>query len=95
MLTSTAGLVERVVLLGAPISIGDQNWKLARKVPKTSLYFFYLFFKKKKILHPLTSSQVFNDPATMQMVAGRFVNAYSTNDWTLGITFRARYGLST
>lgn len=33
----------------------------------------------------------FNDPATMQMVAGRFVNAYSTNDWTLGITFRARY----
>lgn len=35
----------------------------------------------------------FNEPATMQMVAGRFVNVYSTNDWTLGITFRARYGL--
>lgn len=27
----------------------------------------------------------------MQMVAGRFVNAYSTNDWMLGIAFRARY----
>lgn len=27
-----------------------------------------------------------------QMVAGRFVNAYSTNDWTLGVAFRARYG---
>ena len=25
------------------------------------------------------------------MVAGRFVNAYSTIDWTLGIIFRARY----
>ncbi|KAK2392607.1 hypothetical protein P8452_29485 [Trifolium repens] len=49
-----AGLVERVVLLGAPISIGDENWEVARK-----------------------------------MVAGRFINAYSTNDWTLGITFRA------
>ncbi|XP_058785405.1 uncharacterized protein LOC131660236 isoform X2 [Vicia villosa] len=49
-----AGLVERVVLLGAPISIEDEKWEVARK-----------------------------------MVAGRFVNAYSTNDWTLGITFRA------
>lgn len=26
-----------------------------------------------------------------QMVAGRFVNAYSISDWTLGIAFRARY----
>ncbi|EOY14915.1 Transmembrane and coiled-coil domain-containing protein 4 isoform 2 [Theobroma cacao] len=49
-----AGLVERVVLLGAPISIHDENWEDARK-----------------------------------MVAGRFVNVYSTNDWTLGIIFRA------
>ncbi|KAK8444750.1 hypothetical protein SEVIR_9G193950v4 [Setaria viridis] len=24
-----------------------------------------------------------------KMVAGRFVNVYSTNDWILGITFRA------
>ncbi|XP_045804152.1 transmembrane and coiled-coil domain-containing protein 4-like isoform X1 [Trifolium pratense] len=57
-----AGIVERVVLLGAPISIGDENWEVARK-----------------------------------MVAGRFINAYSTNDWTLGITFRASllsHGLS-
>ncbi|KAL5073900.1 hypothetical protein RYX36_012884 [Vicia faba] len=49
-----AGLVERVVLLGAPISIEDEKWEVARK-----------------------------------MVAGRFVNAYSTNDWTLGLAFRA------
>ncbi|KAI4316884.1 hypothetical protein L6164_024818 [Bauhinia variegata] len=49
-----AGLVERVVILGAPISIKGENWGAARK-----------------------------------MVAGRFVNAYSSNDWTLGITFRA------
>lgn len=49
-----AGLVERVVLLGAPVSIKDENWMSARK-----------------------------------MVAGRFVNAYSTNDWTLGVVFRA------
>lgn len=27
------------------------------------------------------------------MVAGRFVNAYSTNDWMLGVAFRARYAL--
>ncbi|ONI32519.1 hypothetical protein PRUPE_1G370800 [Prunus persica] len=49
-----AGLVERVVLLGAPISIEEENWTDARK-----------------------------------MVAGRFVNAYSISDWTLGIAFRA------
>ncbi|XP_022773601.1 transmembrane and coiled-coil domain-containing protein 4-like [Durio zibethinus] len=49
-----AKLVERVVLLGAPVSINDENWEDARK-----------------------------------MVAGRFVNVYSTNDWTLGIIFRA------
>ncbi|KAK4784369.1 hypothetical protein SAY86_018737 [Trapa natans] len=49
-----AEFVERVVLLGAPIAIQDENWKAARK-----------------------------------MVAGRFVNAYSTNDWTLGFSFRA------
>ncbi|GAV75906.1 DUF726 domain-containing protein [Cephalotus follicularis] len=49
-----AGVVERVVLLGAPISIKDENWETARK-----------------------------------MVAGRFVNAYSTTDWTLGFAFRA------
>ncbi|WCJ35149.1 hypothetical protein M5689_016416 [Euphorbia peplus] len=48
-----AGLVERVVLLGAPVSIKDENWEEARK-----------------------------------MVAGRFINAYSTNDWILGILFR-------
>ena len=27
-----AGLVERVVLLGAPVSIKDENWEEARKV---------------------------------------------------------------
>jgi hypothetical protein len=26
----------------------------------------------------------------VQMVAGRLVNVYSTNDWILGVTFRAR-----
>lgn len=25
------------------------------------------------------------------MVAGRFVNVYSTNDWTLGVAFRAKW----
>ncbi|CAN0919051.1 Transmembrane and coiled-coil domain-containing protein 4 [Linum grandiflorum] len=50
----SAELVERVVLLGAPIAIKDENWEAARK-----------------------------------MVAGRFVNAYSTNDWMLGVAFRA------
>ncbi|XP_031109648.1 transmembrane and coiled-coil domain-containing protein 4-like isoform X2 [Ipomoea triloba] len=51
---NNAGLVERVVLLGAPIKIRDVNWEAVRKV-----------------------------------VAGRFVNVYSTNDWMLGIVFRA------
>ncbi|KAK1357626.1 Transmembrane and coiled-coil domain-containing protein 4 [Heracleum sosnowskyi] len=49
-----AQLVERVVLLGSPLSIKDENWDDARKV-----------------------------------VSGRFVNAYSTNDWMLGVVFRA------
>lgn len=51
---TNAGLVERVVLLGAPIAIKDVNWEATRKV-----------------------------------VAGRYVNVYSTNDWMLGIAFRA------
>lgn len=51
---SNAGLVERVILLGAPIPIKDVNWEAVRKV-----------------------------------VAGRFVNTYSTNDWMLGVAFRA------
>ncbi|XP_022638468.1 transmembrane and coiled-coil domain-containing protein 4 isoform X2 [Vigna radiata var. radiata] len=51
---NSAELVERVVLLGAPIPIMDENWEAARK-----------------------------------MVAGRFVNAYSRNDWMLGVAFRA------
>ncbi|XP_019172387.1 PREDICTED: transmembrane and coiled-coil domain-containing protein 4-like [Ipomoea nil] len=51
---NNAGLVERVVLLGAPIRIRDVNWEAVRKV-----------------------------------VAGRFINVYSTNDWMLGIVFRA------
>ncbi|KAH6791465.1 transmembrane/coiled-coil protein [Perilla frutescens var. frutescens] len=51
---NSAGLVERVVLLGTPIGIKDMNWEATRKV-----------------------------------VAGRYVNAYSTNDWMLGIAFRA------
>ncbi|KAI9081281.1 hypothetical protein K1719_036781 [Acacia pycnantha] len=51
---NNAELVERVVLLGAPISIKDENWEAARK-----------------------------------MVAGRFINAYSRNDWMLGVAFRA------
>ncbi|KAL9241440.1 hypothetical protein vseg_015554 [Gypsophila vaccaria] len=49
-----ANLVERVVLLGAPIPIRDENWEAARKI-----------------------------------VAGRFVNVFSRNDWILGIAFRA------
>ncbi|WCJ32569.1 hypothetical protein M5689_013986 [Euphorbia peplus] len=49
-----AEIVERVVLLGSPLSIQDENWGAARK-----------------------------------MVAGRFVNVYATNDWTLGLAFRA------
>ncbi|MQL98697.1 hypothetical protein Taro_031415 [Colocasia esculenta] len=48
------GLIERVVLLGAPISLKDEPWESVRR-----------------------------------MVAGRFVNVYSTNDWILGVTFRA------
>ncbi|GAB4847501.1 hypothetical protein Ancab_026559 [Ancistrocladus abbreviatus] len=51
---NNANLVERVVLLGAPISIKDENWEAARK-----------------------------------MVAGRFINVFSRNDWTLGVAFRA------
>ncbi|KAK6939410.1 hypothetical protein RJ641_028941 [Dillenia turbinata] len=31
MVIATAGLMERVVLLGAPISDGDENWESARK----------------------------------------------------------------
>nr|GEV50095.1 zinc finger, CCHC-type [Tanacetum cinerariifolium] len=52
--TGNDGLVERVVLLGAPVSIQGENWGAVRKV-----------------------------------VSGRFINAFSTNDWMLGVAFRA------
>ncbi|KAL7614626.1 uncharacterized protein LOC111913344 [Lactuca sativa] len=52
--TGHDGLVERVVLLGAPVSIQGENWGAVRKV-----------------------------------VSGRLINAYSTNDWMLGVAFRA------
>ncbi|KIY98379.1 putative membrane protein [Monoraphidium neglectum] len=50
----TRGLVENVVLLGAPVSCRPERWAAARSV-----------------------------------VAGRLVNAYSVNDWSLQILFRA------
>ncbi|XP_051114828.1 uncharacterized protein LOC127240292 [Andrographis paniculata] len=50
----SGGIVERVVLMGAPVPISDMNWETTRKA-----------------------------------VSGRYVNAYSTNDWMLGIAFRA------
>ncbi|KAK1423578.1 hypothetical protein QVD17_18882 [Tagetes erecta] len=52
--TGHVGIVERDVLLGAPVAIRDEKWEAARKV-----------------------------------VSGRMINAYSTNDWTLGVAFRA------
>ncbi|THU69107.1 hypothetical protein C4D60_Mb08t10940 [Musa balbisiana] len=48
------GLVERVVLLGAPLSVKGEQWDIVRKI-----------------------------------AAGRFINVYSTNDWILGVAFRA------
>ncbi|XP_015697448.2 transmembrane and coiled-coil domain-containing protein 4-like isoform X2 [Oryza brachyantha] len=54
LLGNNEGIVERAVLIGAPVSDKGELWEPARK-----------------------------------MVAGRFVNVYSTNDWILGITFRA------
>lgn len=38
---SSAGLVERVVLLGAPIAIKDTNWEAARKVISCYLLWAY------------------------------------------------------
>nr|CAD1821423.1 unnamed protein product [Ananas comosus var. bracteatus] len=48
------GIIEKVVLLGAPIPLKADQWESARKI-----------------------------------VAGKFVNVFSTNDWILGLTFRA------
>nr|CAB3499161.1 unnamed protein product [Digitaria exilis] len=53
-LGNNVGIIERAVLIGAPVSVKGEMWEPARK-----------------------------------MVAGRFINVYSTNDWILGITFRA------
>eukprot|EP00252_Welwitschia_mirabilis_P024108 TRINITY_DN7027_c0_g1_i1.p1 TRINITY_DN7027_c0_g1~~TRINITY_DN7027_c0_g1_i1.p1 ORF type:complete len:221 (+),score=51.69 TRINITY_DN7027_c0_g1_i1:24-665(+) len=50
----SASIVERVVLLGAPIPLEYEEWKIAR-----------------------------------EMVAGRFINCYSKNDWILGVIYRA------
>ncbi|CAN1225998.1 Uncharacterized membrane protein F35D11.3 [Linum perenne] len=66
---NAAEVVERVVLLGAPVAIKNENWGAARKV---------IIFSFNSLLCHI----VF-------MVAGRFVNAYSTNDWMLGVAFRA------
>lgn len=52
------GVIENVILLGAPVSLTDYKWARARSV-----------------------------------VAGRFVNGYSTRDWVLGIVFRMGRGV--
>ncbi|CAM6015915.1 unnamed protein product [Sphagnum balticum] len=52
----TGGIVERVVLLGAPLVLNTCQWQTVRKV-----------------------------------VAGRFINGYSTNDWMLGVIYRATF----
>lgn len=52
------GVIENVILLGAPVSLTDYKWARARSV-----------------------------------VAGRFVNGYSTRDWVLGIIFRVGRGV--
>lgn len=119
-----AGLVERVVLLGAPISIEEENWTDARKVVEFKIYIYNNYWFTKFLcklccctciiltiplldLFPVACFYFFPNYdcypmqvlATVltrtysgsQMVAGRFVNAYSISDWTLGIAFRARY----
>ncbi|KAL3687901.1 hypothetical protein R1sor_014210 [Riccia sorocarpa] len=53
---NNASIVERVVLLGAPLTLDQQKWEKARKV-----------------------------------VAGRFINAYSSNDWILGVVYRSSF----
>ncbi|KAL5985842.1 hypothetical protein ACLOJK_027831 [Asimina triloba] len=104
------GIIERVVLLGAPISLTDENWENARKALFDSVRLSSLR------VHGLLASYLFdflygaNDgidvhngillelhlanpskhlQASLVMVAGRFVNVYSANDWTLGLAFRA------
>lgn len=84
-----ACLVERVVLLGAPISINDEGWKTARKVDQNLCTVSLPPFRFLLIHIVLILSAAFC--YCMEMVAGRFVNAYSRNDWTLGIVCRARY----
>jgi len=44
VLSYAAGIVEKVVLLGAPISISDESWEKARQVPGISQQFFLLFY---------------------------------------------------
>lgn len=101
--------MERVVLLGAPIAIKDMNWEATRKViglvfffilstsnyswsspiPHALLFIFCFPYKYRIRPHYYLKLAVL----VLQMVAGRFVNAYSTNDWMLGVAFRARYAL--
>ncbi|CAK0785406.1 hypothetical protein CVIRNUC_008615 [Coccomyxa viridis] len=49
------GIVEHAVLLGTPVGVTPQRWRMARTA-----------------------------------VAGRLVNGYSSQDWVLGLSFRAR-----
>ncbi|KAG0604976.1 hypothetical protein M758_9G023400 [Ceratodon purpureus] len=50
------GIIECVVLLGAPLILNKARWEKVR-----------------------------------QVVAGRFINGYSTNDWMLGVVYRANF----
>lgn len=46
------------------------------------MLFAHIFYRNHEVSAPSI--------AGLQMVAGRFINVYHTNDWTLGIIFRAR-----
>ena len=77
------GIVERVALFGAPLPAKKPGrWNAVRNVLIYNLLCFSSTFMDF-LLIPAWSF--------LQIVAGRFVNGFNTNDWTLGLLYRSRW----
>ena len=97
-----AGIVEHVVVMGAPVSTRLERWAMARSV--VAGRFVNAYSRRDWVLGLIyrgANGELLQSPLPRQglctcvsqvFLAGRFVNAYSRRDWVLGLIYRGANG---